>query len=63
MIKSSESGFTDVAVYDLYGNRMMPFVRFEQTLEIDASSWPSGVYVVKYGSPVLMGKVVKVVKL
>ena len=62
-IKSNESGFTDAVVYDLYGNRMTPVIRFDEVFEIDASNWLSGVYVINYGSPILMGKVVKLVKL
>lgn len=62
-IYSESEGFTDVSVYDLYGNQMVPNIRFVKSVDIDASSWPSGVYIVNYGSPVAMGKVVKLVKL
>ena len=62
-ICSESEGFTDVSVYDLYGNQMVPNIRFVKSVEIDASAWPSGVYIVNYGSPVTMGKVVKLVKL
>ncbi len=56
-------GFSDVCVYDLYGNQMVPNIRFVKSVEIDASLWPAGVYIVNYGSPIIMGKVVKLVKL
>lgn len=56
-------GFTDVCVYDLYGNQMVPNIRFVKSVEIDASLWPAGVYIVNYGTPVTMGNVVKLVKL
>ena len=62
-ICSESEGFTDVSVYDLYGNQMVPNIRFVKSVEIDASAWPSGVYIVNYGSPVTMGKMVKLVKL
>jgi len=62
-IRTSEMGFIDVAVYDIVGNCVLPLVRFETTVNIDASAWPAGVYVVNYGSPGVMGKVVKLVKL
>ena len=62
-ICSESEGFTDVSVYDLYGNQMVPNIRFVKSVEIDASTWPSGVYIVNYGAPVTMGKVVKLVKL
>ena len=62
-VQSDSEGFTDVAVYDLYGNQMIPVIRFVKETEIDASAWPSGVYIVNYGSPVIMGKVVRLVKL
>ena len=62
-ICSESEGFTDVSVYDLYGNQMVPNIRFVKLVEIDASAWPSGVYIVNYGTPVTMGKVVKLVKL
>ena len=61
-VKSDSEGFTDVVVYDVYGN-MMTTVRFLNQVEIDANDWPSGVYVVHYGHPVRMGKMVKLVKL
>ena len=56
-------GFTDVSIYDLYGNQMVTNIRFVKSVEIDASLWPAGVYIVNYGTPVTMGKVVKLVKL
>jgi N-acetyl-anhydromuramyl-L-alanine amidase AmpD len=61
-VQSDSEGFTDVVVYDLYGNQMTPVIRFVKSVEIDASTWPTGVYVVNYGSPVTMGKVVRLVK-
>ena len=61
-IKTEEMGFSDAVVYDVYGNEMTR-MRFEKSVEIDASDWASGVYVVNYGTPVKMGKVVKLVKL
>ena len=56
-------GFTDVSICDLYGNQMVPNIRFVKMVEIDASLWPSGVYIVNYGTPVTMGKVIKLVRL
>ncbi len=61
-VQSDSEGFSDVVVYDLYGNQMTPIIRFVKSVEIDASTWPSGVYVVNYGTPVTMGKVVRLVK-
>ena len=61
-VKSDTDGFTDLVVYDVYGN-VMTSVRFQKSVEIDASGWASGVYVVHYGKPALMGKVVKLTKL
>ena len=61
-MKSETEGFTDLVVYDVYGN-VMTSARFQKTIDIDASNWSSGVYVVHYGSPILMGKVVKLTKL
>ena len=61
-ICSESEGYTDVSVYDLYGNQMVPNIRFVKSVDIDASTWPSGVYIVNYGSPVTLGKVVKLVK-
>ena len=61
-IKSGSVGFTDVAIFDVYGN-MMFSERFVGDLEIDASDWAAGVYVVNYGVPVKLGKVFKLVKL
>ena len=62
-ICAESEGFSDVSVYDLYGNQIVPAIRFVKSVTIDASAWPSGVYFVNYGSPVTMGKVVKLVKL
>ena len=61
-IISERTGFTDMTVSDVYGNLMIS-TRFIGSIEIDASSWSSGVYVVNYGEPVKMGKVIKLVKL
>jgi len=61
-VKSDSEGFTDAVVFDVYGNEMAK-VRFMNSVEIDASDWASGVYVVHYGTPVRMGKVVKLTKL
>ncbi len=62
VIMSDREGFTDVTVFDVYGTEMVK-ARFMDAIEIDASGWASGVYVVNYGAPVQMGKVVKLVKL
>ena len=62
VIKSDRQGFTDVAIYNVYGMEMVR-ARFMGSVEIDASNWAPGVYVVNYGAPVQMGKVVKLVKL
>jgi hypothetical protein len=62
-VQSDSEGFTDVAVYDLYGKQMIPVIRFIKEIEIDASDWPAGVYIINYGSPVVMGKVIRLVKL
>ncbi|MBQ8959290.1 MAG: N-acetylmuramoyl-L-alanine amidase [Bacteroidales bacterium] len=62
IVKSDREGFTDMTVFDVYGNVMFS-ERFVNEIEIDASNWASGVYVVNYGQPVKLGKVVKLVKL
>ena len=55
-------GFSDLVVFDVLGN-IMTSVRFQRSVEIDASNWATGVYSVHYGKPVQMGKVVKLMKL
>ena len=55
-------GFSDLVVFDVLGN-IMTSVRFQRSVEIDASNWATGVYFVHYGKPVQMGKVVKLTKL
>jgi len=60
-VKSDRSGFTDVVVYDIYGNKLFQD-RFVGTRVVDASGWADGVYVVNFGMPVKMGNVVKLVK-
>ena len=61
-VKSDREGFTDMVVFDIYGNKITS-ARFLKSVEIDASNWASGIYVVHYGSPVQLGKVVKLTKL
>ncbi len=61
-IKSNREGFTDAVVYNVLGVEML-HVRFSDTLVVDTSDWPSGVYVVNYGAPIVMGTLVKLVKL
>ena len=61
-IQSDGDGFTDVVVYDIHGNQMIPVTRFMGSKEFDASGWPAGVYVIHYGRPAVMGNVVKLVK-
>ncbi len=61
-IKSDQEGFTDMIVFDVYGTEWVR-ARFVDTMEIDISNWPSGVYIVNYGRPIKMGKVTKLVKL
>ena len=55
-------GFSDLVVFDVLGN-IMTSIRFQRSVEIDASNWATGVYFVHYGKPVQMGKVVKLTKL
>ena len=61
-IKSDRDGFTDVSVYDVFGTEMLR-ARFQNSIEIDASTWAAGVYVIYYGAPVKMDKVVKLMRL
>jgi N-acetyl-anhydromuramyl-L-alanine amidase AmpD len=61
-VKTDSEGFSDLVVFDVLGN-IMTSVRFQRSVEIDASNWTTGVYFVHYGKPVQMGKVVKLTKL
>ncbi len=61
-IKSDRDGFTDVSIFDVYGTELLR-ARFQNSIEIDVSTWASGVYVVHYGAPSKMGNVVKLVRL
>ena len=61
-IKSDRDGFTDVSIYDVFGTEVL-CARFLDAIEIDASDWAAGVYVVNYGAPGQLGKVVKLMKL
>lgn len=61
-IRTEDLSYGNVAVYDLYGNQMIPLIRYYKSVTINASNWPPGVYIVNYGAPVTMGKVVKLVK-
>ena len=62
MVKTDSEGFSDLVVFDVLGN-IMTSVRFQRSVEIDASNWASGVYFVHYGKPVQLGKVAKLTKL
>ena len=61
-IYSDNLGFTDVMICDLLGNRIVPFIRFQDSIEIDVSNWAPGVYIVHYGKPIQMEKTIKLVK-
>ena len=61
-VKTDSEGFSDLVVFDMYGN-IMTLVRFQKSVEIDASNWVSGVYFVHFGKPVQLGKLVKLTKL
>ena len=61
-LKSDRDGFTDVSIFDMFGMEMLR-ARFQNSIEIDVSTWATGVYVVYYGTPTKMDKVVKLVRL
>lgn len=60
-VKSDREGLTDLTVFDVYGN-MITSLRFQNSVEIEASDWASGVYMIHYGEPNRPDKVVKLVK-
>ena len=60
-VVSELEGYTDLVVYDIYGNEMYS-ARFIKSIDIYATNWASGIYVVHYGTPVHLGKVVKLTK-
>ena len=60
-VKSDRDGLTDLTVFDVYGN-MITSLRFQNSVEIEASNWASGVYMIHYGEPNRPDKVVKLVK-
>lgn len=60
-VKSDREGLTDLTVFDVYGN-MIISLRFQNSVEIEASNWASGVYMIHYGEPNCPDKVVKLVK-
>ena len=60
-VKSDSEGFTDLVVLDNYGN-IMTTIRFLKSIEIDASNWATGIYIINYDEPVHMGKLFKLVK-
>jgi len=61
LVKLDAEGPADLVVYDVYGN-VMTSVRFQKTAEINASGWPSGVYMVCFGESGVRNKVVKLMK-
>lgn len=62
-ICTEDLNFGNLTVYDLYGNQMIPVIRYHKSVTVDTSSWPSGVYIVNYGSSSTVGKAMKLVKL
>jgi hypothetical protein len=62
-ICTEDLGYSNLTVYDLYCNQMVPLIRYHKSVAIDTSSWPSGVYIVNYGTTTKMGKAMKLVKL
>ena len=62
-IRTDDLDYGNLTVYDLYGNQMIPLIRYHKSVTIDTSSWPSGVYIVNYGSSSTVGKAMKLVKL
>ena len=60
-VKSDREGLTDLTVFDVYGN-MITSLRFQNSVEIEASNWASGVYMIHYGEPNRPDKVIKLVK-
>ena len=61
-IRTDDLDYGNLTVYDLYGNQMIPLIRYHKSVTIDTSSWPSGVYIVNYGTTTTMGKAMKLVK-
>ena len=62
-IYTEDLNYGNLTVYDLYGNQIVPLIRYHKSVTIDTSSWPSGVYIVNYGTTTMMGKAMKLVKL
>lgn len=60
-VKSDREGLTDLTVFDVYGN-MITSLRFQNSVEIEASNWASGVYMIHYGEANRPDKVVKLMK-
>lgn len=60
-VKSDREGLTDLTVFDVYGN-MIISLRFQNSVEIEASNWASGIYMIHYGEPNRPDKVVKLMK-
>ena len=62
-ISTTTQGFTDVKICDAFGNQIIPLMRFLGSIEIDASDWASGIYIINYGDPGAWDKKFKLVKL
>ena len=52
---------TDVAIYDLLGNQVLPLIRFWGAAAINVSGLRAGIYVIHYGQATVMDKVTKLV--
>lgn len=61
-IVQEDGTVAEVSVIDLLGNLMLPNTRVEGSLTVDASAWPSGVYLVHIIAPSKPRQTVKLVK-
>ena len=60
---SVAEGPNKVTVYDMLGNQILSPQCFTQSVEIDVSTWPSGVYVVRCDSPDAQNQTIRLIKL
>lgn len=62
-LNTMEGDYTDLTIYDLYGNLMIPSTRFQKSVNINTSNWPSGVYIATYSTLNRPNKVIRLIKL
>lgn len=62
-IVQEDEAITEISVYDLLGNTVLPWTQTEGSMTVQTNDWPSGVYIVHLKDSSLRRRTVKLIKL